>query len=379
MKPNLLIIANRTLHNAPRVIREIEALRNDFVITTVGITSLNDPSIKHIDIKKLSLSIPFRILRRVYHDILGKNFMDKVIPSRMMKLKKLIKQTKATYIIIHETEYLPYLARLKKESGLKIILNAHEYYPAEFEDNKKWVRIWKPYFEKVYREYLNKVDLFINVCDSIAEKCKAEFGKDSLVIPNAALYKELQPSNNINRSTIRMIYHGNCNRGRKIEEMIKVAQILGDGYSLDLMFLHKEDEYSRGIKLLAESTSNVKIIDPVDFDEIVPRINKYDLGIYILAPTNFNNRVALPNKLFEYIQARLCIAISPGVEMKKIVEKYNLGVVSDDFTGEALAKEISKLTKENIYQYKLNAHKVVKQLSAENYNQIFLKAVKEIK
>ena len=37
---------------------------------------------------------------------------------------------------------------------------------------------------------------------------------------------------------------------------------------------------------------------------IVRTINQFDLGVYLLPPVNFNSAHALPNKFFEFIQAR---------------------------------------------------------------------------
>ena len=56
----------------------------------------------------------------------------------------------------------------------------------------------------------------------------------------------------------------------------------------------------------------------------LPRMaNDYDVGLYLLPPTNFNQRYALPNKFFEFIQGRLAIAIGPSPEMAKLVERSN--------------------------------------------------------
>jgi len=378
LKPNLLIIANRTLHSAPRVIREIEALKHDFNIIAVGITPPSDKHIRFVNIDTLKLSLPMRIVRRALKSILSTAFLEIKLPVRMKRLTQLIKERNVSYVILHETVFLPSLVKIKNKLGLKIILNAHEYYPAEFEEDKGWKKKWQPYYIAVYKSFLKEVDLFINVCDTIADKCFVEFGKESIVIPNAALYKNIAPKDNRAQEIIRMIYHGNCNKGRKIEEMIEVARLLGQEYSLDLMFAHKEDEYSNWIKELSDKTENVYLIPAVRFDEIIERINEYDFGIYILAADSFNNKAALPNKFFEYIQARLCIAISPTLEMKKITEQYDLGVVSDNFSAQSLVQKIGELSKEDIYQYKLNADKAAQELSAEHYNQLFLKAVKEL-
>jgi hypothetical protein len=84
-----------------------------------------------------------------------------------------------------------------------------------------------------------------------------------------------------------------------------------------------------------------------------------------LEPTNLNNHFALPNKLFEFIQARLAIAIGPSPEMAKIVQEYQLGIVAQDFKPETMAAALNKMTKESMDAFKLNADKAAKILNAE--------------
>ncbi len=87
--------------------------------------------------------------------------------------------------------------------------------------------------------------------------------------------------------------------------------------------------------------------------------------------TNLNYKYALPNKLFEFIQARLAVAISPLLEMTKIVKQYDLGIVADDFTPESMAHELNKLTKDKIDYYKHQSDKSAYELSSEGNCQKF--------
>ena len=56
--------------------------------------------------------------------------------------------------------------------------------------------------------------------------------------------------------------------------------------------------------------------------------------------------------IFEFIQARLCIAISPVKEMRNLVLKYDLGIVAEDFNLEKFAKLLSDLSIDSIKRYK---------------------------
>src|SRR5690606_10777372 len=103
-----------------------------------------------------------------------------------------------------------------------------------------------------------------------------------------------------------------------------------------------------------------------------------DVGLFNLPPYTFNYRHALPNKLFEFIQARLCIVISNSVEMKKIVEDYGLGVVSTGYSADELVTSLRQLSKSEIARYKNNAHNAAKSLSAEKYYEFYRREVRAL-
>ena len=149
-------------------------------------------------------------------------------------------------------------------------------------------------------------------------------------------------------------------------------------FILDLMLVPSDKRYHKKLKNLANSRSNVKIIDPVPMKNIVNFISSYDIGLYILEPTNFNNGMALPNKIFEFIQARLAIAIGPSPEMKKIVKKYNLGVISDDYNAKSLASKLNSLNYTDILKFKSSADVAAKELNSENNVNLILNTVKEL-
>lgn len=372
----ILILTERSLHNGPRIIREIEALKKDFQLFATGRTAPNDKQVQFTSYASVN-----PLLIKAINAIGRKLFIYK-ITSRIFEIHPTIEQYilkhKFEIVIIHEPGFLPVLIKLRKKMNFRIVYNAHEYHPLEFDQSQDWLDKYGRYNSALYKMGLPHVDLLINVCDGIAVKCKEEFNKDSLVIPNAAFYSAIAPV--CNSGPIRMIYHGGILVTRRIEEMIKVAAILGPNYQLDIMAVVQpaQEQYYKQLQVLALEAGNVHFVDPVPYAEITSFINQYDIGIYLLASDSFNDRHALPNKLFEFIQAKLAIAISPSPEMKKVVEKYDVGVVADDFTPQNLADKIAKMTREDIQRFKQNAVQASSQESAEHYSHAYLEAIKQL-
>lgn len=220
------------------------------------------------------------------------------------------------------------------------------------------------------------------VCSGLANEYMKEFGVKSVVITNATRYYDLETTKV--EDTIKMVHHGIINKSRKIENMISLMGLLGDGYHLDLILMLPEYAsestaiYFDNLKAEINKTSNIRILPPLPNEDIVPTINHYDIGLFLLEPINFNYTHALPNKLFDFIQGRLAIAIGPSPEMARIVNEYELGVISSNFSPESLAESIKNLSKGDIEVMKSNSSKHALTLSEESNKEVFLGLLKKL-
>jgi hypothetical protein len=109
--------------------------------------------------------------------------------------------------------------------------------------------------------------------------------------------------------------------------------------------------------------------------EIVARASHYNIGLYLLQPTGFNASHALPNKFFEFVQARLAIAIGPSPEMARLVTRFDCGIVATDFKPETLAARMNALTAGEISEYQHAANRAAEVLCAEANQSIILASI----
>ena len=129
--------------------------------------------------------------------------------------------------------------------------------------------------------------------------------------------------------------------------------------------------------MIACENPRIHFLSPVPMQQLVKFSSKYDIGVYLFPPTSFNTQHALPNKFFEFIQARLAIAIGPSPEMAKIVEAHDCGVVARDFEPKSLANCLLKLDHNKINHYKCQSHKFARKMSAEQNREKLLNLIEE--
>jgi hypothetical protein len=281
-------------------------------------------------------------------------------------------------IIANDIDTVPLALKIGKGKS-KIIFDSHEFHPGESDENLDWVREQKSLVTYLCKTYIPKVDLMFTVGHCIADLYEKEFNRKPLVITNASGYRDNLKPGTVGPE-IKLIHHGLCVRGRDINAMLQMTKFLDKRFQMDLMLMPVEWDlkYYEEIKEIASQLTNVKIIPPVPTVKISEFINAYDVGIYIIQPSNLNNLNSLPNKFFEFIQARLAIAIAPSPEMKKIVENHRIGIVSKDFTSQALAECLNSLTNEEISAFKQETNSHAYELSSEKNKELFLAEVKKM-
>jgi hypothetical protein len=374
----VLVICRNHLNKAPRFLMEVNALWESYNILAVGISGdTHSKKYKFIPFDVIPKYLPINVSFHLKYPVLFRKFFSILIQiiyyKRLNAEKfnakreyKLLMKHRFDVLIVHHFRDLPLAVKLAKAKNVKLIFNAHEYYPLEFDSNADWMKKTHPLYIEIGNTYLKHIDACFCVGEKIAEKYKEEFGVDCIVITNSKPYKDLNPSELRSSDKIKLVHHGAALRNRQIELMIDLMNFLDEKYTLDLVLVPGDDTYISELKFKASNNPRIQFPKSVSTEKISDFINQYDIGIYILPPLNFNDKYALPNKFFEFIQARLALAISPSPEMKFLVDKYNLGVVSDDFTTQSLAAKISNLSFEQIMFYKNRVNHFCHELSAEN-------------
>lgn len=342
--------------------RQIDHLRKDFHVTTVGWESpglegvgfyrISPVSRSGLDRIKRALAYKFHRFKPLYWSLYD-----------FQPLLELFSQKRYDLIIANDIETLPFALEIANHA--KILLDLHEYAPRQFEDQFTWRFFFQDFNEYLCAAYLKQPDEIITINTGIANEYKKNYGIDAHIITNAAGYVDLQPTP-VNKDNIRIIGHGIANPSRRWELMIKIMDYMDARFHLDLMLLPVYAAYYRRLERMAAKRENVSIIPPVKREEIIPVTNAYDLSFLIFRPYSLNYRYMLGNKFFESLQARLAIVTaSATLQQAEIVRRYGCGIVLDRFEPNKIALQLNRLTAQQIEEYKKKAHLAANELTSQ--------------
>lgn len=368
----ILIVSFSEIARDPRVMRQIQTLvSTGHEVSVIGYGDKPDADIIFHGLE-FNLSKPYvRILRAF--KLISRRFESYYWSQPYIRdAFRRIENDAFDIVLANDLLALPLACRVG--GGTKIVFDAHEYAPREFEDLLRWRILYKKFNEYLCETYLKRVDQMSTVCDGISKEYKLQYGVSSRVIHNAPRYQELSPSS-VRDGQIRMIHHGIAVPSRKLELMVNMMEYLDERFVLDLMLVSVGGGYIESLRALASARDRVQIIEPVPMMDICRKINDYDIGLFLLPPVNFNYLHALPNKFFEFVQARLAVAIGPSPEMSELTRRYDLGVVSDNFDPSGLAAKLNALTADDIRKYKDNSNRAAHDLSFEKSAESILEMV----
>lgn len=243
------------------------------------------------------------------------------------------------------------ISKIKRK---KLYYDSHELFTEVPElENKKWKKkIWsiieKLCIKSAYKSY--------TVCLPIANFYNQKYGINMKVIRNLPIKKEfLIPYSN--RENI-LIYQGALNLERGIEIMIEAMCFLTD---FKLIIAGKgdlENELKQQV-LNLNLTTRVIFTGNLHFDELHRYTTSAKLGFSIEQGKSLNYKYALPNKIFDYIQAETPVICADLPEMRKIVENYNVGKVFSGNNPKDLADLILNLclNQNKLFEYSHNCRK----------------------
>lgn len=233
-----------------------------------------------------------------------------------------------------------------KLRGKRLVYDSHEYFTEvpELVDRPRTRAIWL----RLEKWLFPRVNAAITVNTSLARIYQEKYGLPVLSLRNLPLRGPIPAPKTPPHRTL--IYQGALNLGRGIELMIKAMHHLPD-YTLVIVGTGDLDTELRRLATDLAVEDRVQFEGFVPFEELKAITVRAHLGLSLEEDRGASYHYALPNKLFDYLQAGLPVLVADLPEMRRIVETYQVGAVlpAPARTAANLAQQIRTLCEDEAY------------------------------
>ncbi len=254
-----------------------------------------------------------------------------------------------------------------------LVYDSHEYFTEvpELVHRPQIKRIW----EKLEQKMVPHIKIAYTVCESIANIYHEKYNVPFKVVRNLPVAYTPETSAVESAVEKRIIYQGSINAGRGLEQAILAMKYLEN---VKLIIAGDGDIKAKleNLVLKENLSDRIEFAGRLPFDKLIKLTATAHLGLSIEEDLGLNYRYTLPNKLFDYIQARIPVLVSNLPEMAAIINQYKIGEITDSIEPELLAKRIDNAlhNKEKRKIWHENLPIAAKELVWENEE----KSIKEI-
>ncbi|WP_439565176.1 glycosyltransferase family 1 protein [Microcella sp.] len=371
-RPRLLILSFSPIERDARVLKQVTHFAERYDVVTCGYGGAPAGSSRHLQIAD---DAPWSERRREW--LVLRQYSRIYWHSAAIRAAQTLLRDEPRFdvVLANDIDTVGLALSLDPRGGVHADL--HEYAPRLNEEFTTWRLFVAPYVRWQCRRFARRASSVTTVGQGIADEYRRVFGIEASVATNAAPHQPNLSPTPVG-SPIRIVHSGAALRNRGIDEIIAAVEASTASVSLDLYLMPNDVGYLDGIRAAVAGSSRVTLHEPVPYAELAATLSSYDLGIHVIPPVSFNNRWALPNKFFDYVQARLGIIIGPSPEMARTLTEHDLGVVTNGFGADDIRQALDALTPERVAAWKQHAHAASASLSAEQQIMVWDAAVAAI-
>ena len=284
----------------------------------------------------------------------------------------------------HDSFALVAAERLAARAGAKLVYDA-----LEAPDERSGVALagtprWLQRFEERRdKKIIRSASRVLSVGPALARWTAEKYGvEEPVVIRNCSLYREPIRNGDLRRDLGLGAGHkvvlllGAVYRDQGIEQIAEAFAALPPEVHVAALGPISQPGYEQDLERLTE---HFGLHGRLHFPPVQPqhRVLDYasgaDLGLIARQGTTLNNRVSLPNKVFEMIMARLPIICGQLPNIVQIVETHEVGISFDETEPAAMARAIVEALAEPRYsQLKVRVEEAAAELCWERESERYV-------
>jgi glycosyltransferase involved in cell wall biosynthesis len=242
----------------------------------------------------------------------------------------------------HDVAMLPSSWLAARLARARLVYDSHEYsagVPWRSGAMRRLVAL-------VERLFVPRADAVVTVSDGIAARLAQRFRlrRAPLVVRNLPDLpgpetgaSELRRGLGIGDAGL-VLHQGAPAPHRGCETLIRAIEAL-DG--VHLVFLGEgEPPYMTALRLLAAPSERIHFVPARPPEALLAATAEADVGVSLLEDVCENHRLALPNKVFEYVAAGVPVVASDLPGLRALVERYRIGWLVDPSDAASVAEGI---------------------------------------
>ena len=311
----ILIVGYYHSKHDKRVFRTVKALSKKSIVSYQYLSDKDSEVYYENNIKYIPISFNITPSENILKKAMKRIRFDK-------KILKMIESEDFDILYMHH--FLPIFPlkpfKIAKKRRKKIIYDIHEYHPENFLNSLRGIikRLKIKIMWKIFKKQIELSDKLVFVSEETKNDVfeKINLKKDYLVVPNYASFTVTSE-----KKEREIVFVGKVSRPlTKEKEIIKM--LLNNGFRFKIIGM--ESSYFKDIPHIYTNF--------LPYEKMMKELSKASFSLISYQTINDerykNDTLALPHKFFDSIAAETPVIVKDTfVSMKKLVEKYGIGVV----------------------------------------------------
>lgn len=268
------------------------------------------------------------------------------------RLMAAVQATDPEVLHAHDSDALEVVGQVASQRGIPFVYDAHELWLGQENRGRSTVyfALFRAWYRWLQRRWVPRAAAVLSVSEPIVSELERQYAVRVALVPNYPEWDGAVSAFDLRGLLEPMVppdgpivlYLGSTQVGRGLEELISALPEVPGASVVILGATQAADALLEQAAAL-EVVDRLRIVPPVAPDEVVGYAAAATIGVALTMPISLNNRLALSNKLFQYMAAGIPVVANDVAHVRAIVEGSGAGICVDPTDPKAIATALRQL------------------------------------